>query len=146
MIVVALKTVIQFEPKILPPTENQIALAKKFDREPKSLPEIPKEQIVSHLNIMKDALDKGKMLHKHSVDELKHYYDSNDRFRELFPGTKEVLELLYEYSKRLMSRTEHGYTVNRNRRQSLYKKFVDRFFSDWDVDVSHNFFTMQRKR
>jgi hypothetical protein len=137
--------IVSFEPELLPISDKQIELGNKLGREPKPIPEINKENIIKILNAIKKAIDNNILLHSYPVDELNHFVKNNERLRELFPESKELVSLLYEYSKRMVSNSERGFVVKRNRRASLYKKFVSRFMPEWDINVDMDHFTLTRK-
>jgi GNAT superfamily N-acetyltransferase len=68
------------------------------------------------------------------------------KLEDLIPGGMDVLKLVKQYNVARMSHSEGGASVTRNRRQDLYKRLMDKFFSDkWNVKQERDSFELTRK-
>ena len=135
-----IKDVEEREPVKLEPTEAQRELAKKLNRELKNRYDFNKVELLTVLNKVKVNLIDEDIMIVGAIDELKKLNLS------LFDNTEELLNNLNNMDKRIRSHDESGYVDRKNRRFNIYKRLLDKYFSnEWDIKVHGNSFYLNRK-
>ena len=149
-----------YKANIIPPSERRIALAKKLGREPAVVYDVNVGKLSGILEEMLEDLENESIVRTHFFEEEIHLsrdvgggltdnlLDMNPytKLEDLIPGALDTLSVVRKYNVAKMSHTEDGASVTRNRRQDLYKRLMDKFFSDkWSVSQERDSFTLARK-
>jgi hypothetical protein len=124
----------------LPVTDRQKELSIKIKKELTPIPDIYKERVLNQLQNIKQKIDNDDYKIKELADNMA-YAKELTKFKTF----SRFIELLKRYSDALMSNSESGLVKTRNRRKDLYIKLVQRFFSDWKLDVFGDSFELTRK-
>lgn len=155
-----MQDVSEYKARIIPPSENRIALAKKLGREPTVVYDVNVGKIELIIREMiADIEDRGVVRSLPFEEEVyltrnvgggvpDNLLDLNPytKLEDLIPGALETLELVKKYNVARMSHSEDGASVTRNRRQDLYRRIMDKFFSGkWNVEQERDSFTLTRK-
>jgi hypothetical protein len=127
------------EVKMLPPSSISIKIAQSYGVEPKSRPEFNKEELLSLLE--KLSVTNFTIDSIHPIQELE-----NLNLGKIISSWDNFLKELGQLKKHILSKTEQGLTVTKNRRESIYSRLIDRFFSsEWNVEKQYDHFTLTRK-
>lgn len=133
------------EPEMLPPTEAQIAMARKFDREATPRPSWQKDAVDKALGHLMAYYNDGSPLFATVVYELENE-PIYGRLGKIIPGWDVLLKEARKVADARMSNTESGLTVRRNRRGSVYDRLLQRFMADkWNIEKSWDSYTLTRK-
>ena len=121
--------------------------AQKFKLSPEQMAEkkyIYKEELIG----LVDEILNNKF-EKVDENEINKYISYVNRYTKVVAQWKsfnEFQQAVYELAKVGESHQEGGAFVNRNRRESIYKRMVEKYFSkDWNIDHQGTMFTMTRK-
>ena len=127
------------EVKMLPPSSISIKIAQSYGVEPKSRPEFNKEELLSLLE--KLSVTNFTIDSIHPIQELE-----NLNLGKIISSWDNFLNELDQLKKHILSKTEQGLSVTKNRRKSIYSRLIDRFFSsEWNVEKQYDHFTLTRK-
>ena len=147
------------EPERLEPTSHDREFAKKFNREVRVKWEFNKEAVLGLLEKLEEYLSLFNTMApsggngKYVMSSIKGMWESFDLWLrsgsnraglEKYVELGEFLASFKDIVKRVMSNTGEGHIKQRNRRKSLYKKLVGRYFGDWSVDVWGDSFELTR--
>ena len=130
------------------PSEEQIELARnrainmkaKFNKEVSS-EVVEKDKLLLVINELLGSLRGISFEDFNRLDlaikRLDRTIDSWDSYKEFYSASVKLREAF-------QSNTDMGFMSSRNRRASLYKKLVKKYFPDWDLDISGNYFELTR--
>lgn len=141
------QALLKYQVKLVQPSQTKINLMAKLKRPyPQPEPDIDKnlwlkwvKDIENNLNNPNpDGLDNfiNQLITKLSITNNLH--NLNFDFDKLINELKKTSNILKSNSKAGWSRTI-------NRRQKIYEKLVYRYFPDWEIDISGNYFYLNRK-
>jgi hypothetical protein len=136
-----------YDAKVIPPSERRIEFAKKFGRELVVLYDVNVGKLVSILNDMMKELKGGNIVTTYFFEEEIYLTrEGNVKLEDKIPGAMDTLEKVKMYNMAKESHTEVGAVVTKNRRQGLYKRLIDKFFSNkWSVKQTRDSFELTRK-
>lgn len=137
------KEIENYEIKYFPVTDRQIELAKKLKKEdPKPTPDIYKDITLNQIESTKKLIVSDSLQIQNSSANFMY----NEKQFKQFDSYLPFIEKLRKFSTAIMSKTEKGVTVTRNRRKELYLLLLKKYFTEWKVDVDKhsNFFTLTR--
>lgn len=148
-----------YKARVIPPTQRRIELAKKLGREPTVVYDVHVGKLQGILGeIANDVEDRNVAAIVPFEEEVYLSRDTGDggggmfdfqettKLDDLIPGAMELLQTLKKYNVARMSHSEGGAAVTRNRRQDLYKRLMDKFFSDkWSMAQNRDTFELTRK-
>jgi GNAT superfamily N-acetyltransferase len=150
----------EYKANVIPPTPSRIALAKKLGREPTVVYDVNVGKLLRILEELVGEVENRDVARLYDFEEEIHLSRSTggglpddlmnmepyNKLEDLIPGGIEVLKLVKQYNVARMSHSEEGASVTRNRRQDLYKRLIDKFFSDkWNIKQDRNQFELTRK-
>lgn len=130
------------KPTLVPPSELKINLYRKL-RRPDPQPEVdfnPQPWLIWVANV-RQSIQQGSDLYPY-LNELKSGVGSN-RFN-ILGDLSTLIMTLDDLSNALASHTENGWNRTQNRRLSIYSKLVKKYFSDWNVNIQGDHFTLSR--
>ncbi len=149
-----------YKANIIPPTAARLALAKKLGREPTVVYDVNVGKLQRILEELIGEVEAGEVARLHDFEEEVHLSRSTggglpddlmnlqpyNKLEDLIPGAVDVWQLVKKYNVARMSHSEGGASVTRNRRQDLYRRILDKFFSEkWDVKQERDQFELTRK-
>ncbi len=149
-----------YKAKVIPPTQRRIELAKKLGREPTVVYDVNVEHLQRIMGeITYDIEDRNVAAIMPFEEEVYKSRDTGEggggmfdfqtptKLEDIIPGCMELLQTLKKYNVARMSQSEGGASVTRNRRQDLYKRLMDKFFSDkWSMTQKRDSFELTRKK
>jgi hypothetical protein len=128
--------------KEIEPSQKQIDLYKKVNRP------LPKFYNIQNYDKIVDAL-KNLLANK---DNNQYIYSNGYSIVGYFNPTIENSKMLNDISdahsnfvNSMKSNTEDGVQIKKNRRAVVYKKLIDKFLSDWDVNIDGDHFQLLKK-
>lgn len=135
--------ILKREPKLIQPTQAQLDLAIKFKRPtPVAKPDIDP----AWLSIIQNTIQQINTNQKISA-----YYDFLKESDSLYSGFKNIgyniiplIEQMKRYNEIIESRSPDGWQRKRNRRAEVYDKLMNKFFNDWQIKRSGDYFTLTR--
>jgi hypothetical protein len=132
-----------YKPIEIPPSESRIALAAKLGRPLVKVYDVNVGKLLEILGKMLEELNSGSFVDNREFEEM---YWMGDGLEKKISGASEVRDALDKYRVALLSQSETGAVVTRNRREDLYARLLDKFFSDkWDIVKKRNQFELTRK-
>lgn len=135
----------KYEVVEIPASASRIELSKKLGRELRKLYDINKEDVLSVISDIYCYIKDGSSLIHDGMNKLEEFGYNNPKIKSI-NGYDELIKLGRGYEEAIRSHSDEGYSKVSNRRQSLYKKIIDRYFSDiWDIDQRNSNFIMKRK-
>lgn len=139
----------EYKPKLIPPTPGRIALARKMGREPIPVYDVDVAKVLEILGKIIEKMGKSDVMVVGDVREFEEVLwreFNGKKLDDMVPGAENLFKVLKNYTVALLSHGESGTLVNRNRRQDLYKRLMDKFFSvKWNIEQKGNSFTLTRK-
>jgi hypothetical protein len=124
----------------LPVTDRQKETALKFNKEISPTPDIYKDILLNQLVTAKNYIEN----HDYKIKGLAQDLSYNKNLSK-FKSFSNFLNLLKQFSDALISNSDSGLVKSRNRRKDLYVKLIQRFFTDWNLDLFGNSFELTRK-
>jgi hypothetical protein len=136
-------TVEKREPKLFEPSDRMKELAKQLGREANKIKEFDKEKLLDIISKAISSIEEEKESIRGVLNDLELLTKTT---YEAFPELSEIKEIIQAATKIIVSNTEQGFTVKRNRREAIYKKLMDRYFSDnWEIKFEYGKFDLERK-
>lgn len=124
--------------KMIPPSQTMINLHQKLGKPmPEAKPDIDVERWLAFAEELENAIDKG--------------WDGDYVYRLQtaeglgLPNVNNLIASLKDFNNAVESHTERGYQRTKNRRTAVYKRILDKHFSDkWDIQITGNNFRLMR--
>jgi hypothetical protein len=121
--------------------------AQKFKLSPEQMAEkkyIYKEELIGLVNeILNNKFDK---VDENELNKYISYVNIYTRVVTKWKSFNEFQQAIYGLAKVGESHQDGGTLVSRNRRESIYKRMINKYFSkDWNIDHQGTMFTMTRK-
>lgn len=131
---------------MIPPSERQIELAKKFNRQIGPKPDVDVENLTKELNNVISAVSQTNNENKfEALNKIGMF--SDNIISNIYPNSQIVKQSLSNFRNAIMSHSEQGFTVVKNKRKNIYEKLIQRYFLDeWNYEISYNHFTLTRKQ
>jgi hypothetical protein len=120
--------VLSKEPEWAPPTPKIVSLYQKIKRE---VPKAVQHDIIILLNRIIEKINKGE-----EIDDLI-YALENKR-----PGP--VIQTLKQWNDAVKSNSPTGLTVHKNRRREIYRRILQRDFTNWNISIDGDRFELTR--
>lgn len=137
--------------KYLPTTQLRKTLFQKLGRDvPEYEPDIDTNRWIEWVNEVEREISNEKRpawLSAKIEDFLKNIVNSGKLLKTLNYNVNDLIEVMKRYQEFLQSKTEQGLLKRTNRRLHIYRRLVDRYFSDdWNINISsQNRFELTRK-
>jgi len=141
------KSITNFKPTEIPPSQTRIDLAKKFNKPLIPLFDVNKDYIMPLLNDIKEYIKTDDPLIRGIISKLDDLYQYKDStIINKLPGYEDLIKYGKKYSDAILSNTDYGLPQTHNRRQSLYSKILNKFFSnDWNITQRNSSFSLTKK-
>lgn len=139
----------QYEPVEIPPSELRLKLSKDTGKPLNTLYDLDKEKYLNVINDLENHIDDKdyfiEMSHK-LTDMISFDRSSRKVFTTKIDPNDELSSNITKYSRSLISNSEGGININKNRRSSLYDRLMNKYFSDeWDVSKIRDDFVLKKK-
>lgn len=130
---------------MIPPSERQIEIAKKFNRQIGPKPDVDVESLTKQLNDVINAVyetnDSNKFETLHKLGML-----VGDIELKIYPNSEEVYKSLSNFRNAIMSHSDQGFTIRKNKRKMIYEKLIQRYFLDeWNYEMYGDSFYLTKK-
>ena len=131
------------KPKLIPPTQAQLEIAKKFNRPtPNPRPDFNPELI----NVIKQSIEEinANKTASQYYDFMKENDSLHNNFRNIRYDVIPIITLMKRYNEIILSQSPEGWQRKRNRRAEVYDKLMNKFFADWQIKRNGDYFTLTR--
>lgn len=130
---------------MIPPSERQIEIAKKFNRQIGPKPDVDVEKLIKELNDVVNAVSQTNDENKFETLNKVGMFFGNIELR-IYPNSEEVYKSLTNFRNAIMSHSDQGFTVQKNRRKIIYEKLIQRYFLDeWNYEIYGDSFYLTKK-
>lgn len=123
-------------PVMLPPSQERIDLAKKFNR---PIPQAKEDFRKENIEELKNTLIK---IQNNQLVDYDQFIDLKD-FANINYNPQSLIEMMKEFNQIITSQTG-GWNRYKNRRAEVYDKLMKKYFPDWIIERSRNNFTLTR--
>jgi hypothetical protein len=131
------KDVYAYPVKMIPPGPAMIALSQRIGKEPPPpRPDINKDSWTKWVEDMKREIEQNM-----PIDEFINTLKSS---QHLPIDSHQLIPALEQLNQAIWSNTERGYERTINRRGNIYRRLVEKYFSDWQIEISGDRFTLTR--
>lgn len=118
------------EPEFIPPNDTIIGLYKKLNR---PIPDQVPHKVHALLKSIEERVNKNE-----EIDDLIYSLENQ------YPN-HELVQVLKNYNDAIKSNTPMGLIIKRNRRKNVYKRIVERYFTDeWVISIKDDYFELTR--
>ena len=130
---------------MIPPSERQIEIAKKFNRQIGPKPDVDVENLTKELNNVINAVYETNNENKFkTLNKLGMFFGNIEL--KIYPNSEEVYKSLSNFRNAIISHSEQGFTVQKNKRKTIYEKLIKRYFLDeWNYEIYGDTFYLTKK-
>jgi len=95
------------------------------------------------IRIIRSLVNQNNPLFGKNFRDYGYTIDRSDKVKNL--DLSRLLQALKNHGDALLSNTDDGLKVNKNRREAIYDRLVKKYMGDWDVEKSFGSFILKRK-
>lgn len=132
-----------FQPQLIEPSQRTIDLYKKLNKQIIPQQNFNKDSWMQWISEVKLAINN---LNNYKLEEQINTLIGQQHIGKMPLDVNDLINNLKILNNAIASNTESGYKRTINRRASIYKKILDRDFAqNWDINMTGNKFTLNRK-
>ena len=139
------ENLINHKVKMIQPSQRMIELKKRLGQEAVPYPDVDveklKKELINVIEIINELNDENKFIILNKLGGFKENLEL-----KIYPNSEAAHKSLLNFLNAILSHSENGLRIEKNRRKIIYEKLIKRYFLDeWDYKIYGNSFYLTKK-